>query len=100
MSYEIEVDWMTLQLSRQTWLELSQDLRVAVSTLEDAPTTGFSPTVAPTVAQFIEVWAQASNEMTVSAEQLSDDLLSVVESFIAIETNVADELNKMDAEDE
>lgn len=98
--HDIEVDWQTLARARQTWLALSQDLRVAATTLGDATTGGFSPAVGPTVTSFIDVWAGAADDMATSAEELSDDVTHVVETFHVFETNVADELNKLDAEDD
>lgn len=92
----IEVDHGTLIDARHMWVELSQDLRVAVNTLEDAPQGGFPSSVAPTVASFMEVWSAAAGDMATAAQELKDDVGYALETFHDHETTVADVLKKTD----
>lgn len=92
----IEIDPGPVGAAKETWMGLSQDLNVAVKILEDTPTTGFSSTVAPTVASFLKVWAGATTEMATNADDLSEDLQAVLEDFGSLEYNVADQLAKLE----
>ena len=91
---QIGADFEALTELEPVWHELSQDLRVAVTELEETPTEGFPNAVDPTVAEFLQVWADATAHMATEAEQLSADISYVAKNILRLETDVADYLSR------
>ncbi len=91
---KLEIDFDALARLKPVWHELSQDLRVAVTDLEETPTAGFPATVKETVKEFLQVWAGATGPMATEAEKLRDDLESVINDFSRLETDLSDALIK------
>lgn len=91
---QIGADFEALTELEPVWHELSQDLRVAVTELEETPTEGFPNAVDPTVKEFLRVWAAATAHMATEAGQLSDDINYVAKNILRLETDVADYLSR------
>ena len=87
----MEVPVLTLAATARRWDEQHLDLDAASRQIADAPTSGFTSTVAGSAARFAAAWTRHAEALGTTAESRADGLRASAEDFLATDQAVAGE---------